>query len=745
MPPLAHSGNRKRGIPPQDYAPHIAGVVGRAERFAKDATTYWTGDGELFLRAVRNAALVHDLGKLDALNQSVLETSERKPLEVGHEHAGVKLLTDGWEGEAATLVYSHHRGLPDLWNEFASKECFRRDLRAQTDLDGCNRADELLDRYLEEHRAVCAEPKCDVASRRNWRLTVREWTGLTWRFALSCLVDADHGDTARHYRQEQDVVPASPSWDERLAALDAYVEGLTGKGDSDRERNRVRQRIYEACREHRGDARIYACDSGVGTGKTTAVMAHLLRVAQRRPLPLRHIFVVLPYTNIINQSVDVYRKALVLEGEDPERVVAAHHHLADYEEPSSRQLATLWDCPITVTTAVQFFETMAAANTSRLRKLHELAGSAVFIDEAHAAIPPALWPQTWKWIEELTCDWGCHFVLGSGSLVRFWEHPGFVDPPANVPNLIAADLTTEVQGAERRRVTYRKIEKRWRIDDLNDFAGKPGTGPWLVIVNTVRSAAQIARSTRNGGSDVLHLSTALTPADREKIIRRIRERLRDRSDRAWMLVATSCVEAGVDLDFRSAIRELASTCSMIQVGGRVNRHSSGDEGEVWVVSFDDPGLTAHPGMKVPGGVLADLFAAGEVERLDAPALCDAALRRELNQSSQAELALQLKTLEEQRNFPKLAKLYRVIDDDMATVVVDPLLQELEMGIRLRPTEVLQGSVRIRRKVLDRGWVRPVKGYPELCAWTLKYDPDLLGYMAGVFESAAAMEGEFLTA
>ena len=40
-----------------------------------------------------------------------------------------------------------------------------------------------------------------------------------------------------------------------------------------------------------------------------------------------------------------------------------------------------------VTTAVQFFETLAAKETTALRKLHQLPGSAIFVDETHAAMP----------------------------------------------------------------------------------------------------------------------------------------------------------------------------------------------------------------------------------------------------------------------------------------------------------------------------------------------------------------------
>jgi CRISPR-associated endonuclease/helicase Cas3 len=109
------------------------------------------------------------------------------------------------------------------------------------------------------------------------------------------------------------------------------------------------------CKGAATDAVMEYCDSPVGTGKTTAVMAHMLKIAQTHHL--RHIFVVLPYTNIISQTVEVLRKAVVLDGEDPEAIVAEHHHQADFENPEYRRLATTWTAPIIVTTAVQFKDT----------------------------------------------------------------------------------------------------------------------------------------------------------------------------------------------------------------------------------------------------------------------------------------------------------------------------------------------------------------------------------------------------
>ena len=115
-----------------------------------------------------------------------------------------------------------------------------------------------------------------------------EWINFT--SSLSCLVDADHGDTANNYQQEFPESHPSPRWKERLDALDKYVKGLAKESHPYKERNQLRQQIYQSCRDADTTPSFYACDSPVGTGKTTAVMAHLLRTAIDKNL--RHIIVV---------------------------------------------------------------------------------------------------------------------------------------------------------------------------------------------------------------------------------------------------------------------------------------------------------------------------------------------------------------------------------------------------------------------------------------------------------------------
>jgi len=482
----------------------------------------------------------------------------------------------------------------------------------------------------------------------------------------------------------------------------------------------------------------------VGTGKTTAVMAHLLRVAAERKL--RRVFVVLPFTNIIDQSVDVYRRALCLTGESKEameNVVAAHHHRVDFSSYEARCLAARWDSPIVVTTAVQFFETLAARDTASLRKLHQVAGSAIFVDEAHAAVPPALWPQMFRWLRELCEEWGCHLVLASGTLPRFWNRPGFLQEGerCEIPDLIETEVRAETMTFEEKRVAICREPQPMSVESLADFVhNKPG--PQLVIFNTVQSAAVFAHYLRDDckqGLNVEHISTALTPRDRSQTVARVKERLAAK-ETDWTLVATSCVEAGVDFSFRTAFRESWGLVNLLQIAGRASRSGEYDDAEVWDFRHDaDKGFSLHPQAKLSRRILEQVFAecAGK-NRQPAPDDCTDALQREILQDhgEKASRMDEIFQAEKDADYPQVAKLCRIIDAATKTVVVEPgLIQRLENPDRKQWPgwrELMLGSVQLWANRLDAGKlpVKPLGHDGELWAWIGEYNP-FLGYMAGV--------------
>src|ERR1022692_2220914 len=690
---LAHSGSAARGLGPQAYADHVLAVKDFAGCRVRSALYYRTSPDPALEASVGLASEFHDLGKLEPENQLVLHTKERGGLPINHVDAGVSHLSGSRQIEAAIAIYSHHIGLCDIPTERAKDALARQDSASAAcrDYKIKQMTDSRLPDLVSRHRGVVSGSSATPANLKC------QYTGLDRRLLLSCVVDADHTDTARHYGDQPDLSPAEGRWAERLAALERYVGTL---GCDSGARDALRSQIYAACRMASPDNFIWACDSPVGSGKTTAVMAYLLKAAIA--LGLRHVFVVLPYTNIVQQSVDVYRAALVLPGEDPEKIVAAHHHQAEFRSADLRFLTTLWDSPIIVTTAVQFFETLGANQTPRLRKLHQLPGSAVFVDEAHAAMPIHLWPFMWDQIKSLARDWSCRFVLGSGSLAKFWENPRILGEgkTETVPSMIPGDIRAASSIFEQSRVAYRTRPDVLNLAQLCDWI-QGETGSRLVVLNTVQSAAVVASELRRRCVSTLHLSTALAPVHRKAILRLVRLRLKTRPELDWVLVATSCVEAGVDLSFATAFRERCRAASLVQIGGRVNRHGERAEGGIWDFIVNDPLLPAHPDFRHSRDVVEDVFRKGMWDR-DLTTLMTYALEQEFKRHSGAQKIAELFGKEGVGSYPEVAKLTRLITSDTRLVVIDPgLIAAIGSGAKVDRHELLAHSVQLWSNKVDK--------------------------------------------
>ena len=269
MEPLAHSARPKEGIPPQYYSDHVREVIELASQNACQAAYYWCAEKDGLLAAVRLAAEFHDLGKLEQANQDVLMSgSQRKSLPVNHVDAGVAHLFDPGINNllAASLVHSHHLGLPDFQDQrLNGPGKVLRDLKdSELGQATMSLTDQRLTGYLKIHEKVLKSliPEQEDAPGRG----PSPLPAPLFRIALSCLVDADHFDTSRHYGKVRSraVPPLSPH--ERLALLDAYVAALP-KNEKD-ERGGLRSEVYTACRNADPNPGLYACDSPVGRSES---------------------------------------------------------------------------------------------------------------------------------------------------------------------------------------------------------------------------------------------------------------------------------------------------------------------------------------------------------------------------------------------------------------------------------------------------------------------------------------------
>lgn len=732
---LARSG--KNGRPPQSYRGHVTHSTRLAVERAQQMLRYYCGSrGAELEEAVRRGSLYSDLGKLSEPNQRCLAGTSQQRLPLIHTDAGTQALFRAGEREAAILANSHHGRLPNV------REELRYGFRAPTSYsipdsigyeeqrrwaDTCDDTDKRLAEYLQLHLQELG----DAAGPAPTAAAQSAFSGLLRRLGLACVVDGDRADAANP-GGELPPPAANCRWDERLSALDQHVAGLSAGSES---RRALRREVYDCCRKGPLPPSLATCAGACGTGKTTAGMASGLRLAIAHQL--RHIVVVLPRISIIQQSVDTYRKILTLPGERPEDVVGEYHH-----EVELRRVGDCWNQPIILTTSVQFFETVLAASATRLRKLQQLPGSVVFIDESHAALPPENWALAWDTMKELATDWSCYFLLASGSLSCPWELERIVGKPCVLPDILPLEVRQTAERLENRRVSCRFAGDRpWTYEDLlRETAVAPG--PRLVVLNTVQSAALVALRLRRAGREVLHLSTALTPGDRKRVIEKVKAKLQtDNQD--WYLVATSCVEAGMDFDFGSGFHELAGAMSLPQLKGRTNRNDNRQGAEIVVFRLAiGEGLIGNPGLEVAAKICREMFADdwfnGSRTQME---LSTEALRREAEYYQKEQL--QAARLQERReDYPTVEELSRVIKEQTCLVIVDLALQErLRRGEWVSAVDVMRGSVQMWGGKPKHLQLTPVDfGSTRSYYWDRNYDPEFLGYMAGLLPEIEGFAG-----
>jgi len=714
----AHS--MRDDIPAQEYAAHINGVITLAHKYVKTISRHIKNNKLLFSQVVEKAAAFHDLGKLCKDNQYVLSGHKQsQALPINHVDAGVAhfLNEQHLSAISAAIVQAHHLGFPDFPAEINKGNMAFRDpsvaFAVDTELS-------MLERI---HNSLVATE----FSYANEDLKISP--SVFYRMALSCVVDADHTETAINYRKypkvENEILLRAT---ERLSQLDKYIEGLKQHGTDD-VRSSLRNEMYYACRNAKVDSSISSCDSPVGSGKTTAVMAHLLAQAEKRGL--RRIFVILPFTNIITQSVDIYRNALTLPGENPSEVIAEIHHRADFESKDARHLTALWRAPIIVTTAVAFFETLASNSTATLRRLHELPGSAIFVDEAHAALPTYLLPLAWKWIQIYASEWSCYWVMASGSLNRFWKisEITYGNNSIDVPEIIDDNLRSRLSVYENNRISYRcELTPKSTEEIANWITDFPG--PILVILNTVQSAAVLADyiATHFGRKHVEHLSTALTAKDRERTLKRVKSRLKDKEDVDWIFVATSCVEAGVNLSFKTGFRELGSLVSLLQTAGRVNRDGNISDSEIWTFCILEDGMfKVNPGLEQASSILKKYFESGKPIT---PELSTKSIADEIALYGLSGNHKKLVSNEKILNFRQVECDFKVIDSNTRLTIVDmDVAERLQYG-KVDWKELQQVSVQIAKYKLDE--LKTPIIIDGIYKWNLDYD-DFLGYMSGIIK------------
>lgn len=363
--------------------------------------------------AARIAGAWHDFGKHDPAFDRVLQG---EAVRVDHSTAGAKLLLDRARGDerfvAELIAYGilgHHAGLPDARGVDGGMDHridmfhdpIPADITAAADIDMAPALPELLAKLRR--------------GQGGFDLSV------AGRMVFSCLVDADFRDTEAFYTrlEAREADRDWPTLRDLLpglrAAFDAHMARFPAATEINLQRAEILRHIRAQAVLPPG---LFTLTVPTGGGKTLASLGFALDHAARHGH--RRIIFAIPYTSIIDQTAAIFKDLFKGIGD----FVLEHHSAIDAEKPerNDREKKRLamedWAAPIVVTTNVQLFESLFAARPSRCRKLQNIAGSVIVLDEAQCLPRPLLLPAL-RMIDTLAAHYGCSIVLCTATQPAF--------------------------------------------------------------------------------------------------------------------------------------------------------------------------------------------------------------------------------------------------------------------------------------------------------------------------------------
>ncbi|MCM1558063.1 MAG: CRISPR-associated helicase Cas3' [Butyrivibrio sp.] len=549
----------------QEVKAHLLGTARRAKEFA---TEFGCGD------AAYLCGLLHDIGKYSEAFQKRI----RNPLSsnrVDHSTAGAVEIQKLDRNYIALgmAVAGHHSGLLDGGNiTTANPEDGTYFGRHKKTLEDYSRWKMDLQQEISDIRSVAFPTFCNKSS-FNMSFFIR--------MIFSCLVDADYLDTEAFMNGTQAERGGYDSPETLRHCFEEYVscwletEGSGAGANTElcRQRNRILRECMEKGKEYsRG---LYTLTVPTGGGKTTASMGFALNHICTHGL--KRIIYVIPYTSVIDQNAAVFEHIFGQEN------VLEHHSGVWYdvsedegEEKNYRKAlaAENWDAPIVVTTAVQFFESLYGSRSGKCRKLHNIANSVIIFDEAQTLPVPYLEPCVAA-MAQLAENYRSTVVLCTATQPALEERFQTYIPECRIREICSG--TEELFAFFKRNV----------IKNINSLSAEEleerlcSREQVLCIVNRRKTAQELYQALEEDG--VFCLTTLLCPADRKLKFAEIRERLH--AGEKCRVIATSLLEAGVDLDFPQVYRQEAGLDSLIQAAGRCNREGKRPREEQIVYSF----------------------------------------------------------------------------------------------------------------------------------------------------------------
>ena len=504
------------------------------------------------------AGLYHDLGKYDPAFQRKLRGEENR---VDHSTAGASVLMAPLLPQEAIpremiafAILGHHAGLPDR-NTSAPSSMGRR-LEGYADALHAGWRDDVPQTLTGLSNELMSLLKSGGSDENTGAFDISVAT----RMLFSCLVDADYRDTEAFYAEFDGVKDREwPLLEHVLPQMITQFDKYMDQFQPTSEINALRCEILSHVRRGAGMAPgVFTLTVPTGGGKTLASLGFALDHAGLHGH--RRIIYAIPFTSIIDQTAAVFR------GIFGQQNILEHHSSIEadknHEGRDKLRLAMEdWAAPVVVTTNVQLFESLFAARPSRARKLHNVAGSVIILDEAQTIPRPLLLPCL-AMLDSLARVFGCSIVLCTAT------QPAVGETLKGGLALAGRELAPDPAGLAR-RLKRVDIGHGGTMDNAALVSALRSVEQGLVVVNSRVHALDLWREAK-GIEGLFHLSTRQYAAHRRRILAEIRRRLA--RGLPCRVISTSLIEAGVDVSFPQAWRAEAGLDQIVQVAGRVNRN-----------------------------------------------------------------------------------------------------------------------------------------------------------------------------
>ena len=355
-------------------------------------------------------------------------------------------------------------------------------------------------------------------------------------------------------------------------------------------RSQVRETVLQKAEDT--EHKLFSLTAPTGSGKTlTALLfATILRnkiFSKWERIP--KIIYVLPFLSIIDQNTEVLRDAIGLpKAITQSKIMITHHHLAklkfedptheSYSESKSQLIIEGWNAELIITTFVQFLQTVIGSGAVALRKLHNLVGSIIILDEVQA-IDYKHWLLIHDCLLYLTKEFDVRIILMTATQPLIFKKDEEIlelfDKEHSYPERVT--LHPDLKGILLSELSVK----------INNIIKEYNDKNILIIMNTISSSVYIYNEISVEKDEKFYLSASIIPIERRKRIKEITQRLEE--EKRTILISTQVVEAGVDFDFDIVIRDLAPLDSIIQAAGRCNRNGirSANESKVFIFAAHD--------------------------------------------------------------------------------------------------------------------------------------------------------------